>query len=337
MRLPKKKIQYNMLSRRKFLKITGLSLGSIIFAPTLLLPFSRHAAYVGIAKSRTIKDAIRNAVNLAGGIDFIKKGDTVLVKPNVNSKVSYPGTTNPEVLYEIINLIWERDPRKIIISDRSGYWGKTIDFMKKTKIYDAAMDAGADVIPFDDGKWLKVKPESALHWEKGFAIPESITEVDHIISVPVLKTHILANFSMSIKNWVGLIPPSDRKKGLHLYENEEKAFGSMISEIHCAVSPSFIIMDGTKAFVSGGPSYGDIVEPGVIFASQDRIALDITGLAYLKHLGTTDTIEKRSIWAQPQIERAIQLGLGIESPEDINLKSDGIPEVSKIRDIIESG
>lgn len=326
-----------MISRRRFLKITGLSIGSIIFTPYLFLKYPKKSISVGIVKSGSIKEAIIKAVNFAGGLGFIKKGETVLVKPNVNSKVSYPGTTNPEVLSEIINLIWKREPKRIIVSDRSGYWGKTIDFMKKTKLYDAAMDAGAEVIPFDDEKWIKVKPKGAVHWQKGFYIPTGITEVDHIISVPVLKTHILANFSMSLKNWVGLIPPKDRRYRLHKNEDDEWVFGSMISEIHTAVSPSFVIMDGTKAFVSGGPSYGDIVKPEVILASKDRIAIDITGLAYLKYLGTTKKIENRSIWAQPQIVRAIQLGLGIEGPDELNLRTSGITEVSKIREIIEKG
>jgi uncharacterized protein (DUF362 family) len=105
----------------------------------------------------------------------------------------------------------------------------------------------------------------------------------------------------------------------------------MLSEIHLARKPSFLVMDATKVFVSGGPSHGDIARPGLVMATSDLVANDVTGLALLKTLGTIEEIQKKSVWDQPQIKRAVELGLGINSPSEIILKTYGIPEEEKIR------
>ena len=42
-----------------------------------------------------MEDAVNDAVRLAGGVDFIEPGQTVLIKPNVTGAAVYPTTTNP--------------------------------------------------------------------------------------------------------------------------------------------------------------------------------------------------------------------------------------------------
>src|SRR5262249_57517966 len=74
---------------------------------------------VGIARGSNMEDAVRKAVKLAGGMDFIKEGQTVLIKPNVTGAKTSPTTTNPEVLYATIKLVAERGPKRILVADRS--------------------------------------------------------------------------------------------------------------------------------------------------------------------------------------------------------------------------
>ncbi|MBA7530382.1 hypothetical protein ES705_22585 [subsurface metagenome] len=227
-------------------------------------------------------------------------------------------------------MVREKGAKRIIVADRSNPWWDTLKAMKKVGIYEAAVKGGAEVIVFSKGDYVKVNPENSHHWPNGFRIPKLVKQVDHIISLPVVKTHIIADFTMGIKNWVGLIPPSDRNY-LHSKQGEKDFFGSMLSEIHLARKPSFLVMDATKVFVSGGPSHGDLAQPNLVIASSDLVANDVTGLALLKTLGTIEEIQKKSVWDQPQIKRAVELGLGINSPSEIILKTYNIPEEEKIR------
>lgn len=317
-------------SRREFLKMVSL-LGTTVFLGNFL-PLKQRAktsaVLVGIARGDSIADSVRRAINLAGGLDFIKSGESVLIKPNVNSDDPHPGTTNPEVVLAVVNMVREKGAKRIIVADRSNPWWDTLKAMKKVGIYEAAVKGGAEVVVFSKGDYVKVNPENSYHWPNGFRIPKLVKQVDHIISLPVAKTHIIADFTMGIKNWVGLIPPSDRK---YLHFRKKDYFANMLSEIHLARKPSFLVMDATKVFVSGGPSHGDIARPGLVMATSDLVANDVTGLALLKTLGTIEEIQKKSVWDQPQIKRAVELGLGINSPSEIVLKTYGIPEEEKIR------
>jgi uncharacterized protein (DUF362 family) len=93
----------------------------------------------------------------------------------------------------------------------------------------------------------------------------------------------------------------------------------MIAEINEPFKPALVIMDGVEAFVDGGPATGKRVRGDVFWASKDRVAADAVGVALLKHLGSNEKIMKTGIFAQEQIARAAELGLGASSPSAIAL------------------
>ncbi len=82
------------------------------------------------------------------------------------------------------------------------------------------------------------------------------------------------------------------------------------------------MLDGVDAFVDGGPSVGTRVQAGVILAGSDRVAIDAAGVAILRLLGTTPEVSRGLIFEQEQIARAVELGLGVNSPDQIQLVTD---------------
>ena len=68
-----------------------------------------------------------------------------------------------------------------------------------------------------------------------------------------------------------------------------------------------------------GPARGRLATPGVIVAGSDRIAIDAVGVAILKHLGSNEAIMSKKIFEQEQIQRAVELGLGIAGPDQIEI------------------
>lgn len=93
----------------------------------------------------------------------------------------------------------------------------------------------------------------------------------------------------------------------------------MIAEINAAYQPDLVVLDGVEAFVNGGPHAGRLVYPEVMLAGTDRIALDAVGVALLRYFGTTAEVSQGTIFEQEQIARAVELGLGISGPEQIEL------------------
>ena len=284
---------------------------------------------VGVARNKDIIQCVRTAVLLAGGMK-IKKNSTVLIRPNANTADYPPGSTNPEVLRGAIRAVKEYVPAKIIVAEKSMTTLDTMKVMKHLGLYQAAESEGVDeIFSFDDVGWKKVSPEKARSWQHGFSVPTVFDEVDYSIALPIVKTHWTALFTIGLKSQISITSDRDRRQLPHGQNNDE-LFGHMIAEANLVHKPDFFISDATKCFVTDGPNIGTIREPGLVIATSDVIANDVVGLALLKTLGTIDKIQNKSVWKQPQIKRAVELGLGVKSKNEIQIKSDGVTEIESI-------
>lgn len=126
---------------------------------------------------------------------------------------------------------------------------------------------------------------------------------------------------MSLKNSVGLIAKK-LPGGLYDYMWELHASPSqrlMIAEINKFYNVDLVVMDATKVFVDEGPDRGEIVEPNLLLASRDRVAIDAVGIAILRSYGTTRNVMKGRIFELDQIRRSAELGIGVKSAQEIEL------------------
>lgn len=147
-------------------------------------------------------------------------------------------------------------------------------------------------------------------------------EADKIVQTCCLKTHRFGgHFTLSLKNSVGLVA---KKVPGGMYDYMWELHGSpfqrqMIAEINNHYKPDIVVMDGIKAFVTGGPEKGKEVEPNLLLASTDRVALDAVGVAVLKMFGAKGKIGEAGVFDQEQLKRAAELGFGVRSTEEIHL------------------
>ncbi len=114
----------------------------------------------------------------------------------------------------------------------------------------------------------------------------------------------------------------------------------MIAEINAPFSPALVVMDGIDVFVDGGPATGTHARGNVFLASPDRIAIDAVGVAVLKTLGSNPAIMDNKIFDQEQIARAVELGLGVSSPSQIELKaadSESTDYCSRVAEVLNEG
>ena len=105
---------------------------------------------------------------------------------------------------------------------------------------------------------------------------------------------------------------------LHSSKDQRK----MIAEINAVYKPDLIIMDGLISFVDRGPMEGTRKEANVFVAGTDKVAIDAVGVALLRILGTTPEVTNGSIFDQEQIKRAVELQIGITSPDQIDFVTD---------------
>jgi uncharacterized protein (DUF362 family) len=269
-------------------------------------------------------DGVRRAIDLLGPLAF--GGGRLLLKPNLNSADPAPGSTHPETLRALARWTLDAGAGHVTIGDRSGM-GDTRAVMEQTGTFALGRELGLDVVVFDEldaAAWAPVGP-NGNHWSRGFAVPRLLTEADVVVQTCNLKTHRFGgHFTLSLKNSVGLA--AKRVPGQR-YNYMDELHGSahqraMIAEINAAYSPALIVMDGVAAFTSGGPDRGTTVPAEVILAGTDRIALDAVAVALLRHWGTTPDVSAGPVFGQAQIARAVELGLGVGSPGEIELVTD---------------
>jgi len=274
------------------------------------------------------------------------KGKAVVLKPNFNTADPAPGSTHNDTLRSLILKLQEMGASKITLAERSGPSDTTQHIMETKGILHMAKELGFDILnlqEMDRDGWVLVKPEDS-HWENGFLFPKIYQEAESIVQTCCLKTHQFGgHFTLSLKCSVGMVPPGLRGDTEYPYMGELHRSPNqrqMIAEINTAYSPDLIVLDGVEAFVEGGPHIGKRVNANVIIAGTDRIAIDAVGVAVLRMLGTTPEVSQGKIFKQDQIARAVELGLGVKSPEQIELVTGDTESeelAGKIKEILQKG
>jgi len=260
-----------------------------------------------VTKFSSSKEAILNSVSLIGGFNkVIQRGDKVLLKPNFNTADPPPGSSDPDFVKAVIELLYEHGAKKVVLGESSMLRLSTRKVLKETGMLKKAEEAGAEVVIFNEGKWKKVATGGT--YLKNVSLPETALESKKVVYTCCMKTHRFAKFTFSLKLAVGFMKPSERMQ-LHMRHLEEK-----ISELNLVVHPHLIIMDGKKCFISGGPTTGELRNPGLVLASGDRIALDVEALK------TVAAFEGSSLrndpWSYTQVRRAVELGLGVKNKQE---------------------
>jgi uncharacterized protein (DUF362 family) len=260
---------------------------------------------VGVAGKGSIEGKIRAAVSLIGGFEFFAlKGKTILVKPNVVSHKPSPTSTNPEVVRAMVKILYEEGANKVYVGDMSAaLYLPTISNMDKSGIRQAAEEAGAEVIAFEDYGWVEVEiPNISV---PKVIVTEWLSRVDFIVNLPVIKTHRSASYSICLKNFIGCTHIRQRP-----YLIDSSRWEEVVAELNLAYQPHLNVVDGTVSMIEGGPWEGLAEKTGLIIASKDRVAADIVGLGVIKAFGKWERVTKKEAWDQKQIRKAIELGVG---------------------------
>jgi uncharacterized protein (DUF362 family) len=251
-----------------------------------------------------LKASVAKAVGLIGGLDkVISPGNRVMLKPNFNSPDPFPGSSDIEFLKVVVQLLMGAGAKVVVGESSGGMWRPTRKVMEKLDALRQLTDIGAEVIAFDDRAWDWVRVRVDGDYIKEVTVPRSVYEADKIVYLPCMKTHQVSRFSLSLKLVVGMVHPGERRR-MHMKNLERK-----VAEFNLALQPDLIIMDGRKAFVSGGPATGELVEPGVIMASGDQVALDVEALKILGSYKAKNRLLSNP-YDSPQIVTALRHRLG---------------------------
>jgi uncharacterized protein (DUF362 family) len=243
------------------------------------------------------------------------------------------------VLRQLVQEMKSRGASRLTIGDSCGP-GDTKAIMEQKGIPALSQELGFDVINFDelpaDG-WVHCNPPGS-HWKNGFNLARPVVEAEYLLWTCCLKTHQYGGVhSLSLKLAVGVVEKKVRFPEMHASQDHMR---HMIAELNYGFKPQLIVMDGVDIFVDGGPMTGTLAKPGIIVVGTDRIAIDAVGLAVLKNHGANDAIMSKKIFEHEQIARAVELGLGVKSAEQIEIvtaDAESGSYAAKLRQILAHG
>lgn len=254
-----------------------------------------------------LKQAIAKAVEEIGGFGkFINKGEVVFLKPNFNTADPFPASTDRGFLKAVVELVYECGAKLVMIGESSTMTLNSRKVMEQLDIFSLEKaKLSPRIYPLEGGEWVKKEIPQGKYLES-VHLPEILDRADKVIFLPCLKTHKYAQFTGSLKLAVGLMKPIERV-GLHARNLQEK-----IAELNTLFRLALIIMDARKCFINQGPSEGELAEPELILASENRVAIDVEGIKIIQSY-KNNSLAGIDPWQLPQIKRAVELGLGPEN------------------------
>lgn len=291
-------------------------------------------------------EALKAALAETIGLGMIKAGQSVYLRVNSNSGDLYPYSTSADTILQVGGMLKDIGVTDIRIGDRS-FWGdqNTASNLVKNGITGAATKLGTKAVVFDDSvDWLTLPAESHPNWTGTVRLPTDVTTADHMIILSCVKTHFIAQITMSLKICLGLVHATDRARSGNLKTHDTNVLYKQTAQINKAFTPSLIIQDGYSAVISGGPTVNDkppgapagftkgiTGDPKIFIVSTDRVAADVTGAAVLQTLSPAyEYVHKTKPFANPQIAEAINAGLGtITDASAYDLSGPTVPELDK--------
>jgi uncharacterized protein (DUF362 family) len=264
---------------------------------------------------KNLRTSIGKAVDLIGGFEaVIKTDDTVTIKPNLNTDDPYPASSDPMFVKALGELLLEAGAERLRIIDSSMLRRSTRKVSDAIGLTPIADELDAELIFLDEHDWVKVDIPRGKYLKK-VSIGKSLLDIDKLVLAPCLKTHFLARYTGSMKLFVGWMKHRERIR-LHARNLEVK-----VADLASYFTPDLIVMDARTCFITGGPASGQCSSPNLILASGDMVAIDVEGVRTIQCCNAENKLGM-DVWEIPQIKRAVEIGIGAQSDDDIEVISE---------------
>jgi uncharacterized protein (DUF362 family) len=204
---------------------------------------------------------------LGGAARFLRRGETVLVKPNMawDRSPEQGANTHPVVVAEVVRLCRDAGARRVIVADHPVHDAERV--ARRSGIGAAVVEAGGElVLPGASGfVWTALGGSVLASWD----VLAVLFQADRIINLPVVKHHSLSGLTCGLKNHMGLIGGSRGR--LH------QEIHAAVVDLAAAFRPTLTIVDATRVMMRNGPTGGrleDVVAANAVAAGTDPVACD---------------------------------------------------------------
>ena len=254
------------------------------------------AGVSGGAAEETVRHAVRAAAEAASDYSWLSRGDSVFIKPVLNSGNPYPATTSPAAIGAMIDLLRDRGAGRVVVGDMSGIEhvklspeklsGSSRRLMEASGMARSVLAAGGELHFFEEAGWHafhEEAPAAGSHWKTGIMMPDILKQMDHIVLMPRCARHVLAGSTLGLKAVVGYWR-TDTRLEYHREAStlqEKTAEGNTVETLR--EKQRLVVTAADKILATFGPDDGYVFEPetGLVIASSSLLAHDMVSLAWL--------------------------------------------------------
>jgi uncharacterized protein (DUF362 family) len=278
----------------------GLQLPSFAIEPSKILPS------LAIARGSDHNKTIRAAIGALGGMGrFVRKGDVVVLKPNVafDRPPALAATTHPEALRAVAKLVLEAGAAKVLVADNP--INSPAGCFLKSGLQQVADELNLDLLYPAANSFAPIEIEGEVLKLWTF-FHEPFKRATKVIGVAPCKDHNLCHASMTMKNWYGLL--GGRRNQLHQHIH------SIVSDFALMMKPTLVVLDGINVLMKNGPTGGrlsDVKPMGTVVAGTDMVAVDAYGYTYLL---------ERDLSELTYVHKAHDRGLGNKNWQETHFK-----------------
>jgi uncharacterized protein (DUF362 family) len=220
------------------------------------------------------RDLLRSAITallepLGGMAAFVKRGDRVLLKPNLltGARPTKECVTRPEVVSCVAQMVQELGGFPFL-GDGPAF-GSARGVAKANGYLPMAEALNLPIVEFK-GKRYETVSEEFNH----LLLSKEAIEADVVINLPKVKSHMQLTLTMGVKNLFGCVP-GKMKAWWHMEAGKDsERFGTMLVETARAIAPNLTILDGIIGHEGNGPNNGEPRPLGLLGASSNVFALD---------------------------------------------------------------
>ncbi len=225
-----------------------------------------------------LRESLVTLLEPFGGIaEFVKKGDRVLLKPNLltGSRPTKECTTRPELVYEVAQMVIEAGGQPFL--GDSPAFGSAKGVALANGYQPLLQELNLPIIEFHGQRYQTVN-EDFNH----LLLCKEAMEADVVINLPKVKSHAQLTLTLGVKNLFGCVP-GKMKAWWHMEAGKDaNRFGEMLVETAKAINPNLTILDGIIGHEGNGPSGGEPRSLGVLAAAANVFALDRAMLEILQ-------------------------------------------------------
>ena len=261
-------------------------------------------------KESEVAEAIAKQFALLGGIErFVKRGDSVLLKPNfIAPRPRCCATqTDPAVIIQTAKLLKDFGAKPFV--GDSPAWGNVHTCAKAIGLEEPLKKLDVPIRQLN-------KPVKRQIAGVAVGISSVALEADVIINLPKFKSHQQLVATFAVKNMFGCVSGKWKPYWHFAKGGNEKKFCGLLIELYKFLNPALTIIDGITVMDGPGPIRGRPRPLGWLIGGTDPMACEIV-CSKLINLNP-DRL--------PIVTTAKQIGFGCTNPEEIEIVGDRFPQ-----------